>query len=193
MDDITKDFELATEVPPHVLAPKPQRSSLRRWLALGAVAVLGAAAAGYWLYGRRFESTDDAQVDGNISNISPRIAGTVKAVHVVDNQTVAAGDLLAEIDPADLEVAVAQAKAAVAQAEAHLAAEDPTVSMTETRSRSAVAGDSADLASAQAVVGESRVAVDQVSAELARAAANDKTAQIERQRAERLFSDGAIA
>src|SRR5215813_6661125 len=96
-------------------------SSRRRQLAIVAgVLLVAGGSTGYWLYGRQFEDTDDAQIDGNISNVSPRIAGTVKSVLVVENQRVSEGDVLAEIDPADLEVAVAQAKAAVAQAEAQL-------------------------------------------------------------------------
>jgi len=76
------------------------------------------AAVIYWLYARHFEETDDAQIDGNISNIGPRVSGTVTNVFVLDNQLVKAGDPLLEIDPTALRVARAQAKASVAQAEA---------------------------------------------------------------------------
>src|SRR5215471_6251588 len=111
-----------TELRPETkLQPQPARaqSGRRRQLAIVAgVLLVAGGSTGYWLYGRQFEDTDDAQIDGNISNVSPRIAGTVKSVLVVENQRVSEGDVLAEIDPADLEVSVAQAKAAVAQAEA---------------------------------------------------------------------------
>ena len=72
----------------------------RRPLFIGAV-VLGLAAVGvtYWAHARRFEETDDAQIDGNISNVSPRVTGTVTGVFVVENQVVKEGDPLAEHRP----------------------------------------------------------------------------------------------
>ena len=93
-----------------------------------AISLVLVAVFGWWLYARQFEGTDDAQTDGNISAISPRVAGTVIAVHVVDNQSVKAGDLLVELDPSDLEVAVAQGEAALAQAEAAYEADKSTAS-----------------------------------------------------------------
>src|SRR5882672_6207269 len=78
-----------------------KRPTLRLAMVAGAV-VLIAGALAFWLHSRRFESTDDAQIDGDITAGSPRVAGTVMAVHVQDNQQVRAGDLLIELDPADL-------------------------------------------------------------------------------------------
>jgi len=64
--------------------------------------VVGAIALYFYLdYKATHISTDDAYVDGRIYPVSPRIAGTVKAVYVDHNQIVKKGDLLIEIDPAD--------------------------------------------------------------------------------------------
>jgi membrane fusion protein (multidrug efflux system) len=167
-------------------------SSRKRLIGLVAGAALLAGSGGYWRYARQFEDTDDAQIDGNISNLSPKINGTIKAVLVVDNQRVHAGELLAEIDPADLEVAVAQARAVVAQAEALYRAEDPTVSMTETTNRAALEASRSDLTSAQASAAEARKSVEQLTAQLAQAEASNKTAQLDRARAESLIKDQAI-
>ncbi|HZL20123.1 MAG TPA: biotin/lipoyl-binding protein, partial [Polyangia bacterium] len=92
----------------------------KRSIGLVVVLVLAGLGAAYYLHGRSFEDTDDAQIDGNITSLGSRVSGTVTATHVVENQTVAVGDVLVEIDPADLAVAVVQAKAAVAQAQAQL-------------------------------------------------------------------------
>jgi membrane fusion protein (multidrug efflux system) len=167
-------------------------SARQRWLIAAAAALAVAGGAASWLHLRHFEDTDDAQVDGDISNLSPRVAGTIAAVYVVDHQWVRAGELLAQIDPADLQVAVAQARAAVAQAMAQLQEEDPTVPMTETSTRAAVATTASDLTSAQASRSEARKAVDQLGAQLAQARANDRTAQSDRRRAELLVAAGAI-
>ncbi len=49
----------------------------------------------------------------HIHTIAPKISGTVKALHVQDNQHVRAGDLLLEIDPRDDDVIVKKARAAL--------------------------------------------------------------------------------
>lgn len=57
-------------------------------------------------------TTDDAQVDGHITSVSPRISGYVDKVAVNDNEHVEAGDLLVRIDPRDYQAEVDQATAA---------------------------------------------------------------------------------
>src|SRR6266403_3553348 len=104
------------------------------------------------LYLRSYESTDDAQVDGHLNSISPRISGTVTAVYVENNQNVTAGQLLAELDARDYATALHQAKASYAQALAALRAEHPNVPITETTTRTTISTGQADLVSAQAGV-----------------------------------------
>ena len=85
------------------------------------IVLLGTALIGFFLFlGLRsfissltHESTDDAFLDGDIVSVAPKVAGQVKAVHVIENQPVASGALLVEIDPADLDVQLAQKQAAL--------------------------------------------------------------------------------
>ena len=70
-------------------------------------------ASDWYIYAQGYEDTDDAQVDGHLNPIASRIDGTIKAVHVDDNQTVQAGDSLVELDPSDDQVALQQATGAV--------------------------------------------------------------------------------
>lgn len=56
-------------------------------------------------------STDDAFVDGRVHAIASKIPGTVKAIHVNDNQFVKKGDPILEIDPIDYDVRVKEAQA----------------------------------------------------------------------------------
>ena len=175
-------------------APAPAaRSNGKRRIILGLVVLaVGTGALIYYLDARHFQETDDAQIDGNITNLGPRVTGTVTKVLVQENQTVKAGDVLVEIDPTDLQVAVAQAKAAVAQAQAQLQAEDPSVSITETSNTAAVAGASSEIASTMAGLSGSRSDVDQLSARLAQAEGNARLASIERKRGEELFAAQAL-
>lgn len=100
-------------------------SPLRRWLRIAVLlAVLTAAAIfgwRWWQVGRFIESTDNAYVRADITVLSPRVGGEIVALKVRDNQTVAAGDLLLEIDRRDYAARVDSARAAVAEARAALA------------------------------------------------------------------------
>jgi multidrug efflux pump subunit AcrA (membrane-fusion protein) len=80
-----------------------------------------------WLYSRTYESTDDAQINGHLNAIASRVAGTVKAVYVENDQPVKAGQPLVDLDPKDYEVLVEQARAGYEQAIAQAAAESPNV------------------------------------------------------------------
>jgi membrane fusion protein (multidrug efflux system) len=74
----------------------------------------------WWLYARRFESTDDAQIDGHLDIVSARITGTVVYINpkVEDNQYVEAGTLLVELDPNDYRAEFDHAKAELETREA---------------------------------------------------------------------------
>jgi membrane fusion protein (multidrug efflux system) len=160
---------------------------------MGVVAVVACSGLAYWAHSRHFVDTDDAQIDGSISNVSPRVSGTVSAVYVSENQVVKAGDVLAEIDPVDLQIAVDQAKAAVAQAQAQLESEDPSVPIIETSNKSAVASAQSDLAAAIAGLSAARKDVEQLTAQLAQAQANDRTAQLDKDRSAKLIAQGAVS
>jgi membrane fusion protein (multidrug efflux system) len=107
------------------------RGQAARWLprlAAGLV-VAGLIAGGtlYYLDARHYESTDDAFIDGDISQISAQIGGRVTRLLVQDNQAVAAGQLLVELDPRDQQMRLDQmaaqrdqAKAGLDQAQANL-------------------------------------------------------------------------
>jgi membrane fusion protein (multidrug efflux system) len=68
-----------------------------------------------WLVASRYESTDNAYVQGNIIQITPQIGGTIQAIYADDTDYVKAGQPLVKLDPADVQVALAQAEAALGQ------------------------------------------------------------------------------
>ena len=55
-----------------------------------------------WWTGRAFVSTDNAQVQGDIVPILPKVSGFVADVRVRENQNVKPGDVLVTIDDRDL-------------------------------------------------------------------------------------------
>jgi membrane fusion protein, multidrug efflux system len=89
------------------------RRKLSRWVLLFAAALAIAGAASWWLYSRKYESTDDAQIEGHLDLVSTRISGTVSYINprVENNQFVEAGAVLLELDPRDYEAELEHAKA----------------------------------------------------------------------------------
>jgi membrane fusion protein (multidrug efflux system) len=110
-----------SEILPHAPALSPVRNWKRISIVSSAAIVISALAL-WFLFGNSI-TTDDAQVDGYITTVAPRISGDVVKLWVNDNQEVHAGDPLIDIDPRDYEAAHDQAKAAydVAMAEAQSA------------------------------------------------------------------------
>ena len=115
--------------------PQPSSRTRGRGRALVVVLLIGAALATggvlYWKYAQGYESTDDAQVDGHLNGISSRIAGTIRNVCVDENQFVKTGDLVAEIDPRDYEIALEQAKAEVSQKQAEVQTKVPQAALVD--------------------------------------------------------------
>ena len=112
-------------------APPPQPSSNRRFIVIGVILLLVLGAVFFYWRSTFTEDTDDAQVDGNLYQVSSRITGHVVKVYVDDNQTVQAGELLAEIDPTDYQVALDQAEADLANAQAQYAQATTNVPITQ--------------------------------------------------------------
>src|SRR5262245_1363778 len=96
--------------------PVRKRRVLPIILAATAALVLGAFAVNKWRFSKVHETTDNAQVDGHITVISPRVQAFVSQVRVEDNQRVNQGDTLVLLDDRDLRVREDQAKADLASA-----------------------------------------------------------------------------
>jgi membrane fusion protein (multidrug efflux system) len=130
-----------------------------------------------WRYFTSYESTDDAQIDGHLNSISARVSGHVEKLLVNDNQYVAAGTPLVEIDPRDYQVAVERAKAAYADALATAQAAQVNVPITSVNTGSQLTGAQADVENARAGISVARQQFDAARAQLEQAEANDVKAQ----------------
>jgi membrane fusion protein (multidrug efflux system) len=65
-----------------------------------------------YIHGQHHEETDDAQIEGEISPIIPKVSGYVDRLLVDDNTLVHKGDTLLVLDDRDLRLRVLQAEAA---------------------------------------------------------------------------------
>ncbi|WP_246799457.1 HlyD family secretion protein [Bradyrhizobium sp. CCBAU 51753] len=73
-----------------------------------------------WVGSATIQTTNDAYVRAELTQLASRVSGEVLNVAVSDFQRVKAGDLLVQIDPADYQAQVAQAEAGVVGAQAVL-------------------------------------------------------------------------
>jgi membrane fusion protein (multidrug efflux system) len=139
-----------------------------------AVAVLVVVAAVVWLLSRGHESTDDAQIDGHITQVAARVGGTVIKVAVDNNDRVDAGALLIQIDPRDYQVAVDRARAELADAEAQAAAARTGVPIAQVETRSGVNTASGGVAEAEAGVSSADQQIQAAQANLVAAQAHQR-------------------
>ncbi|MEH3063714.1 MAG: HlyD family secretion protein [Methylobacterium radiotolerans] len=114
-------------------------------LALGGVGTYGWH---WWSVGRFLEVTDDAYLQSDKVTVAPRIAGTVAAVLVGDNQPVKAGDVIARLDDRSYRVQLRQAEAEVEKDRAQILG----VASAIVQQRAQVASSRADLANAEAAL-----------------------------------------
>ncbi len=160
MSSETLDRGAAREIAPDVLHGVPsarRRFRLDPRLGIAALGLLAAAAvAGYgwnwWEVGRFVETTDDAYVGGNVTTLSPHVAGFVIKILVNDNQLVKAGQLLIQLDDRDYKANLAHAEAVVQHQTAALA----NLHAKYDLQRSMIAEAEAKLAADQAEAGYAR-------------------------------------
>lgn len=178
----------------------PRRKRNIRFIILAVLVVAAIVAIPISAYYSARETTDDAQVDGHVVPISPRISGTVVDVLVNDNQLVHAGDTLVRLDKADFDVAQAQAEAQLANAEAGTTESGANVPLTNINTTSQVSTSLTQVDEAQATVASASQAVDSArakvtaaNADLAGRQANLVKAQKDLKRFESLVSKDEIS
>ena len=105
-----------SEPNPAATPAKPSEWRKPVGLIISVVVILGAVVLTLWAWNimEGHPRTDDAVARANVVGIAPRVRGQIIKLNVQDNQAVAAGDVLFEIDPADYELSLEKAKAALA-------------------------------------------------------------------------------
>lgn len=101
-----------------------------------------------YIYYSKHVTTDDAQVDADISPVVARVTGYVKEIRFVDNQFVHAGDTLVVLDDRDYQVKLQEALAALS-----------STKQTVTVSQDQLSEARTSIATAQANVDAAKVAV----------------------------------
>jgi membrane fusion protein (multidrug efflux system) len=149
-----------------------------RALLIAGVVIVAVIVIGAWLWttaGR--ETTDDAQVDAHVSQISARVGGTVVHVLVKDNQPAEADATLVEIDPRDYQIAVDKARAELADALAAAKAAQSNVPITSTAAAGNLTTAEGSIHLARAAAEEAEKAVEGARARLS--AASSRVREVE--------------
>lgn len=155
---------------------KPPRKRNRLFTIILLVLVIAGGAFGVsrYIQSQSHENTDDAQVTANIIPVIPRVAGYVKEVRVMENQTVHKDDTVLVIDDRDLQVRLDQAQAALEAA------------------RSALQSARATTEAARSGIGKSRQAIGVVDAQIQAAEVTARRADQDYQRYANLIKDQSI-
>lgn len=140
----------------HLEEPKKRNPLV---LIIMVLVLLGGGYYGFTRYqfSKAHESTDDAQVEGDVYPVLPRVGGPVLEVKVDDNMVVKKGDVLVTLDQADYQQRVNAAEAALFAAQAQV-----------TAARAGVATAQAGVRTAQTTIGVSEANQERLQKDLKR-------------------------
>jgi membrane fusion protein (multidrug efflux system) len=182
---------------------KKKKPPVLLFVLLFAVIVGGAIAAVYAFYAARYQSTDDAYIEGRVINISPQISARVAKVLVDDNNFVHKDQVLVELDTTDYEVALEQAKGTLSAMEGKWQqAESEINEAIATRNEAAAEVEVAEANSKNAIADYNRFtelarknagAVSKQQMDAAVAAWESGTAQVNQAKAKLANADAEIA
>src|SRR5213594_2795026 len=192
-------MEPKTETPARP-APRPStaarpKSSRRTVFMIMGVILVGILIFGArkWWFARSHVSTDNAQVDGHIVPILPKVGGFVAEVRVEENHAVKAGDTLVVLDDRDLRARLAQTDAdlaallATVSSRTRVGQADAAVAQAQANALKATA----DLARIEPLAAQNVVSQQQLDA--ARAAATAAAAQLASAQAALVGADARVA
>jgi membrane fusion protein (multidrug efflux system) len=151
------------------------------------VLALLAGGAAWWTGKQRWETTDNAFVKTDTTDVSPQIDGYVVEVPVADNARVRAGDVLVRLDDADARAALARAEANYQAALAGVGAVDARAQQEQ----AVIASRAAAVSEAEAQARLARGEVERYAALAQRGWVSDQRIQTERAAAAR--ADAALA
>jgi membrane fusion protein (multidrug efflux system) len=101
------------------------KKSRKTFIILAVIFILVASIGGYaWIKASAYETTDDAQLAGNIFSVRAGVTAYLDAICFQDNQHVNQGDTLLIFDTVALKASVAKAKGALENARAGLSVSD---------------------------------------------------------------------
>jgi membrane fusion protein (multidrug efflux system) len=187
----------ATPPQNNAVAPDPAETgpakARRKFIIIVVVLLLVLVAGFFYWRSTLTEDTDDAQVDGDLYQVSARVSGQIIKVNVTDNQEIKQGDVIADIDPRDYQVALEQAEAQLANAKASYNQATSNVPITSVQTRTQVSTSGSDVTTAEAAVAQAQKNVAAAQARVDQAKANALKAQLDVDRYKPLVEKDVIS
>ncbi|MFZ5439832.1 MAG: HlyD family secretion protein [Myxococcota bacterium] len=166
------------------------RKRLAVVLAIGAVVI--AAFFVLRALGASRQKTDDAQIEADVVALAPRVGGQIAAVRVADNAVVKAGDVIVELDAADLRARVKQAEGELQAARAQAAAADAQAQVAEAGAKGGLSSAKAQVSTSIAQVSSAEAQIANAKAGLLRAEADVRRTTTDLERTRRLREANAV-
>jgi membrane fusion protein, multidrug efflux system len=160
-------------------------------LMAGGVVFLIAGNWNTWASGRVAQETDDAYVQADLTPLSTKVAGLVRAVQVSDYQPVKAGQLLVQLRDEDFRAQVQQAEAGVASGQDALVDNQRQKELQDARIVQAgenIRAAEADIAAAEAGVEAAKASIANARSGIDGTKADVERTLLERRRQEALFA-----
>jgi membrane fusion protein, multidrug efflux system len=178
---------------PVATEPAAKAWGVPRWVIVSAIgAFVVAGAGGYFVARHGLEETDDAQIEGDLVDVSARISGKVGRLLVVDDQVVEAGDVIAELETDQLTQQLGSSQADYDAARATLDAARVQLALIEKTSEAAVTQASGELTLSTGALVGSRAALDQARAAVRAAKSKLGLAVLELSRSRTLLAREAV-
>lgn len=187
----------------------------RRNIIIAAVVVLsiiGIVFGAKWIIFRmQYTSTEDAQVDTDLIQVSSKVPGRIVEIYVSEGDNVKKGQKLAQIDQTDYRLALEQAKARLESARRDLEKAESALELTQTKNRIAVqqtatslnqSSNSIAISTTQQSVNLEKLKKDVERADIAKVRAQDHFDEVrstklqadkDLERAVKLFNNGVVS
>ena len=157
----------------------PAKKSRRRFIIVSVILLVVIIAGLFYWHSTYSVDTDDAQVDGDLYQVSSRVNGQVLKVYIEENQQVQAGQPIAEIDPKDYLVALEQAQANLASAQAEARQQTVNVPVTTVSQETTLSTSGSAVLSSLAGVSQAQKQVQAAEARVDQARANAVKSQLD--------------
>jgi membrane fusion protein, multidrug efflux system len=147
----------------------------------------------YWFSQRGWVYTNDAQIQGHLVPISPRVSGYVDTIAVNDNDPVQPGQLLVQLDQQDLAARLKSQEANLNTQLAQASAASTQIALVQTTSVSGEAQASANAGVAESAIQSAAATLKAAEAEVTSAAAQAKRTSLDAARIQELYNAGAAS
>ncbi len=180
----------AGPVGPPIATARPNRARVVAGVLVTAAVV---SAGAYRFANAGTESTDDAFVEGRVMPVAARVQGQVSRVLVKDNQAVNEGDVLVELDPADLQARADVAAADLLSAQAQHDASQAQLALAEKNIAANLQQAEGGLGQASGSVESSKASLEQARADVAAAESRLSLAETELKRSSALVATNSVS